>query len=308
MGSPEFAVRSLDALVDSGRYRPALVVSQPDRPRGRGRAVTPTPVRARALDLGIPTLTMDRTGYAPGVARIAEETPELIAVVAFGVILRADLLAMPPRGCINVHASLLPRHRGVAPIQAAILAGDAVTGCTTMRIDEGVDTGAMLLREEIPIRADDTAGTLSARLADVGARLLVRTFDGLVDGSVTPVAQDPALATTTRKIKKRDGAVDWTQDAASVARRVRAMTPWPGAFTEHRGARLIIARVVERAGATPAPPGRVIGVKPLVVACGRGAVEIAELRPEGRRAMTPAEYAAGHPLEAGDVFGSTGAH
>ncbi len=307
MGSPDFALPSLDALVASGRFRPSLVVSQPDRPRGRGRSVTPTPVRARALDLGIPTLTMDRSTYAAGIARIAEAAPEFIAVVAFGVILRRDLLEMPEHGCINVHASLLPRHRGVAPIQAAILAGDGVTGCTTMRIDEGVDTGPMLLREEIPIRADDTAGTLSTRLAGLGAGLLVRTFDGLLDGSVTPVAQDPALATSTKKIRKSDGAIDWTGDAAEVARRVRAMTPWPSAFTALRGTRVILGRVAGHAGPSSGRPGEIVALKPLRVACGSGQVEILELRPEGRRAMTAAEYVAGHRVAVGDVFAPTGA-
>jgi methionyl-tRNA formyltransferase len=305
MGSPDFAVPSLDALVESGRYRPVLVVSQPDRPRGRGRVTSPTPVRQRALDLGISTRTMDRASYADGVAAITAERPEFVVVVAFGVILRRDLLDLPARGCVNVHASLLPKYRGVAPIQAAILAGDTVTGCTTMRIDEGVDTGDMLLRDELTIDPDDTAGTLTARLAKQGARLLVRTLDGLVDGSVTPIPQDHTRATTTRKIRKAHGAIDWAASADAIVRQVRAMTPWPSAFTWLHGRRII----VDRALARPAPPdllaGTVLSTNPLVVASGEGAVDILSLRPEGGKAMSAAEFAAGRSVAIGDVVSST---
>ena len=303
MGSPDFAVPSLDALHASGRYAPQLVVSQPDRPRGRGRAVDPTPVRARALALGIPTLTMTKETYAAGVEVIREAAPDAIIVVAFGLILRTDLLHMPPFGCVNVHASLLPRHRGVSPIQAAILAGDGVTGCTTMRIDEGVDTGNVLLRAETPITPDDTAGTLTARLATLGAELLVRTLDGVFDGTVHEVPQDVAGATLTRKIRKRHGQIDWTRDAELAWRHIRAMTPWPSAYTFHRGRRVQVdSATVAPSTANRAAPGTVISVDPLVVACGEGALEIRSLRPEGRRAMSPTEFRAGNPLEKGDVF------
>ena len=305
MGSPDFAVPSLDALQSSGRYAPRLVVSQPDRPRGRGRAVDPTPVRRRAIDLGIPTLTMTKETYAEGVAEIRKHDPEVIVVVAFGLILRRDLLDMPSHGCINVHASLLPRHRGVSPIQAAILAGDTVTGCTTMRIDEGVDTGNMLLRSKTAIKREDNAGTLTARLASKGARLLVRTLDGVFDGSIKETPQDPAGATLTKKIRKHHGLIDWSKDAASLVRLVRAMTPWPSAYTFHHGRRVIIDSVTERL-AGGVGPGTVMSEDPLVVACGQGALEIATLRPEGRRAMTPAEYRLGNPLAKGDVFTSSG--
>jgi len=305
MGSPDFAVASLDALHASGRYAPRLVVSQPDRPRGRGRAVDPTPVRARALALGIPTLTMTKETYADGVGVIREASPQAIVVVAFGLILRRDLLDLPQFGCINVHASLLPRHRGVSPIQAAILAGDEVTGCTTMRIDENVDTGNMLLRGETRIDPDDTAGTLSARLAALGADLLVRTLDGVFAGTVHEVVQDVTGANMTRKIRKHHGLIDWSRDAGAVWRQVRAMTPWPSAFTYHRGRRLQIDAAAP-AGSDPgrAAPGHVVSVEPLVVACGEGTLEIRTLRPEGRRAMSPAEFRAGNVLEPGDAFTS----
>jgi methionyl-tRNA formyltransferase len=306
MGSPDFAVPSLDALHASGRYAPRLVVSQPDRPRGRGRAVDPTAVRARALELGIPTLTMTKESYAPGVEVIREHAPDAIVVVAFGLILRTDLLHMPPFGCVNVHASLLPRHRGVSPIQAAILAGDAVTGCTTMRIDEGVDTGNVLLRAETPITPADTAGTLTARLAMLGAELLIPTLDGVFDGTVHEVPQDVEGATLTKKIRKRHGEIDWSRDAAFAWRHIRAMTPWPSAYTYHRGRRVQVDdAAVAPAAPERAAPGTVISVDPLVVACGEGALEIRRLRPEGRRAMSPAEFRAGNTLEPGDAFTRT---
>lgn len=305
MGSPDFAVPSLDALHESGRYQPQLVVSQPDRPRGRGQAVDPTPVRARALELAIPTITMTKETYAAGVDAVCAVKPDAIIVVAFGLILRRDLLDMPPFGCINVHASLLPRHRGVSPIQAAILAGDGVTGCTTMRIDEGVDTGNMLLRAETPIAPDDTAGTLTARLAGLGAPLLVRTLDGIFDGSLHEVVQDHALATVTKKIRKHHGLIDWTKPALELERRVRAMTPWPSAYTFLGGRRLQIDSAAVSRAATAAPvPGTIFSLDPLLVTCGEGALEIHMLRPEGKRAMTPREFRAGNKLAVGDVLGA----
>jgi len=305
MGSPDFAVPSLNALCESDRYRPQLVVSQPDRPRGRGRAVDPTPVRQHAHDLGIPTLTMTKETYAAGVEMVRTAMPEAIVVVAFGLILRRDLLDMPPFGCINVHASLLPKHRGVSPIQAAIMAGDAITGCTTMRIDEGVDTGNILLRGETPIEPDDNAGTLTARLAILGAQLLVPTLDGVFDGSIHEVVQDGSQATLTKKIRKHHGLVDWSLSATELARRIRAMTPWPSAFTFHHGRRLQIDAAIVAPREEDAAPGTILSLKPLLVACGEGALEIRMLRPEGRRSMTPVEFRAGNPIEPGEVLGAS---
>jgi methionyl-tRNA formyltransferase len=231
--------------------------------------------------------------------------PEAIVVVAFGLILRRDLLDMPPFGCINVHASLLPKHRGVSPIQAAIMAGDAITGCTTMRIDEGVDTGNILLRGETPIEPDDNAGTLTARLAILGAQLLVPTLDGVFDGSIHEVVQDGSQATLTKKIRKHHGLVDWSLSATELARRIRAMTPWPSAFTFHHGRRLQIDAAIVAPREEDAAPGTILSLKPLLVACGEGALEIRMLRPEGRRSMTPVEFRAGNPIEPGEVLGAS---
>jgi methionyl-tRNA formyltransferase len=307
MGSPDFAVASLDALCAAARYRPHLVVSQPDRPRGRGRTLSPTPVRARALALGIPTLTMEKATYEDGVREVAAARPDAIVVVAFGLILRRDLLELPPHGCINVHASLLPRHRGVSPIQAAILAGDAITGCTTMRIDEGVDTGDILLQETVPVKQDDTAGALASRLAALGAGLLIRTLDGVFAGTVRATAQDASRATLTRKIRKHHGAIDWARPSRELERHVRAMTPWPSAFTFHRGRRVLVVSCASTDARAPAEPGRVTALEPLTVACGEGALVLNALCPEGGRTMTAAEYLAGHPLVAGEALGPSAA-
>jgi methionyl-tRNA formyltransferase len=303
MGSPDFALPSLEALVESGRYSPGLVVTQPDRQRGRGKRFQPTPVKARAVTLGIPVAEMTKGNYAREVARIASFGPDVVVVVAFGIIIGEDLLQLPRYGCVNVHASLLPKYRGVSPVQAAILAGDSVTGCSTMLIDAGVDTGDVLLQESTGVEPDDTAGTLSDRLSRLGAGLLVRTLDGLLDGTITPVPQDEALASYARKIKKSHGAVDWGSDAPAVERRIRAMTPWPSAYAFFDGGRLIIERAALAGGSyTAAAPGTVVSLQPLVVACGDGHLEIHRLKPEGKKSMTPEAFLAGHGLAVGDVL------
>ena len=302
MGTPDFAVASLDALHESGRFAPALVVSQPDRPRGRGRHTVPTPVRARAIDYGIETRQMSKENYAEVVAELTALEPDVVVVVAFGIIIKRDLLDLPRLGCVNVHASLLPRHRGVSPIQAAILAGDAETGCTTMHIDEGIDTGDILLKAPTEILESDTAGSLSDRLAGIGGALLVRTLEGLFDGSVTPVAQGESPTPYTKKIRKRHGEMDWTQDAVSLARRVRAMTPWPSAFTFVDGNRVIItgARPVSECGGDA---GTLVSLDPFRVACGQGCLELTGIKPEGKKSMPPNAFLAGHRLRAGQRFG-----
>lgn len=306
MGSPDFALPTLNALVGSGRYRPALVVTQPDRQKGRGKRSSSTPVKARANELGIPVREMAKQNYGQVTEEITALHPDVIVVVAFGIIIKQDLLELPALGCVNVHPSLLPRYRGVSPIQAAILAGDDTTGCTTMMMDAGVDTGDVLLQASVDIDPDDTAGSLSERLAALGAELLVQSLDGLRDGSIDPAAQDDSLSSYTKKIKKTDGAIDWSQDAASVERRIRAMTPWPSAYTFRGGRRLIlIGASVADDGADLAgkQPGAVASLDPLRVVCGSGALEIHRLKPEGKGAMAPAAYLLGHPMEAGEVLG-----
>ena len=299
MGSPEFAVSALDALVSSPRFDVVQVVTQPDRPKGRGKKLAPTPVKACAAERGIPVVTMTRHDYPDVVRELVRLEPDFAAVASFGIILKKDLLALPRHGCVNLHASLLPRYRGVSPIQAAILAGDKETGCTTMLMDEGVDTGAILLAGSVGIEPVDTAGTLEHKLAALGAPLLARTLEGILDGSVRPVAQDEKLASYTRKIRKEHGAINWSKDAAAIGRQIRAMLPWPTAYTTVSGRRLIVLE----AAVTPnveGEPGVFLSVSPLVVGTGGGGLELRRVKVEGKNEMTAAAFLAGYRVKPGD--------
>jgi methionyl-tRNA formyltransferase len=304
MGSPDFAVPSLKALAATPGVELLCVASQPDSAKGRGRTVSPTPVRAAALALGLPTMVMTKGNYNESVRKLSELAPDLIVVVAFGLILKADLLEMPALGCVNVHASLLPKYRGVSPIQAAILAGDEETGCTTIQMDRGIDTGDILLATKVPIRPDDTAGSLAAALADAGGDLAVRTVEGLRSGTVHPRRQNPDEGTYTKKIRKEHGRIDWDRPCDYMERFVRAMSPWPSAYTFAGTKRLIILE----AAAVPAfeggeAPGTVLSLQPFRVACGGGALDIRRLKPEGKQQVSAGAFAAGTSLRAGDVLG-----
>src|SRR5512147_571289 len=230
MGTPDFAVPSLEALLKSPD-EVVGVVTQPDRPKGRGQVLTPSPVKQVALREHIPILQPTKMKDPDFLAALGAWKPDLIAVAAFGRILPPVILSLPPKGCINVHGSLLPKYRGAGPIQWAIINGETETGITTMLMDEGMDTGAMLLQEKIAIAPDDTAGSLSPRLAEVGGRLLVETLARLKAGTVVPQVQDHAQATMAPLLKKEDGAINWTVSATAIANRVRGLTPWPGAYT-----------------------------------------------------------------------------
>ncbi len=304
MGSPDFAVPCLDALVASKRYRPLLVVSQPDRGKGRGRKVSPTPVRQRAIDLDIPTRVMTRDNYDEVASEVLALKPDVVVVVAFGMILQTDLLEGPRLGCVNVHASRLPKYRGTSPVQAAILAGDAMTGNTTMRIDEGIDTGDMLLQSEIEISNSDTAGTLTARLAEDGGPLLVKTLDGLFDGSITPRVQPPTDAPHTKKIRKTHGRIRWSHSARDVDLRIRAMSPWPSAYTFFGGRRVIVLDAVPRAhgNVDGERVGTILSLDPFLVQCGEGTMEVLRVKPEGKGAMDAQAFARGAQVNVGDRF------
>jgi methionyl-tRNA formyltransferase len=304
MGSPEFAVPTLEALVAASDVDVVCVVSQPDRPKGRGRKVTPTPVRQRAIEHGLPSLEMSKKSYAEVVARITPLAPDFIVVAAFGLILRADLLELPARGCVNLHPSLLPRFRGVSPVQGAILAGDTTTGCTTMLMDEGVDTGDILLVRSVPIAEHDTAGSLEEKLARLGAPLVVETLRGIADGWVRPRRQDEALATHTRMIKKEDGRIDWEKGAEEVLRRIRAMTPWPSAYATFEDRRLIVleATTAEAPGIA-GRAGEIVSLDPLVVATGDGAIELVRVKIAGKKEMSAQSLRAGYRVETGQVLG-----
>ena len=228
MGSPEFALPTLRLLAQN--YRVVGVVTQPDRPAGRGRVMTPPPIKVLAQELGIETIQPERMKEPGAQEKLRAWSPDVIVVAAFGQILRKSVLELPPYGCINVHASLLPRWRGAAPVQAAILHGDPVSGATIMQMDPGIDTGRMLAQGVVEIRPDDTAETLSARLSVCGAELLIQTLPGYLSGEVQPRVQDESQATYAPMIQKEEGLLDFGQPAEALERRIRAFSPWPGAY------------------------------------------------------------------------------
>ncbi len=293
MGTPQFSVPSLLALCDA--HEVAGVVTQPDRPAGRGRCVVFSPVKEAALAHSIP-VWQPRSLRAPEAREpIAAWRPDVIVVAAFGQILPPEVLALPPHACLNVHASLLPRYRGAAPIPAAILAGDATTGVTLMRMDVGMDTGPILAQAEMPIGPEDTTGSLTAALAELGARLLVERLPGWMAGAVTEQPQDGALATYCRPLKKEDGLLDWSAPAVQLDRQVRACHPWPGAHTAWRGQMLKVLRArPQPAWAGEGEPGRVVLLPgSLGVVTGQGLLELVEVQPAGKRPMGAGEFARG---------------
>lgn len=298
MGTADLAAVVLERLAQSGLGDLAAVVSQPDRPRGRDLRVHPTPVRAVADRLGIPVWQPDRARDPAFIARLAEARPDLIVVAAYGQILPPALLAVPRLGCINVHTSLLPRHRGAAPIQWAIAEGDAETGVCLMQMDAGLDTGPVIASRRTPIHPADTGSTLHDRLAVLGAELLVESLPAFSTGRLAAVAQTADGATYARKITREDGRIDWNQPAEVIERRIRAFTPWPGSFTRiSDGSRPGLLKV-HRARLAPGQgsPGGVLDGPPdaLRVACGSGALDLLEVQPESGRRMPAADYLTGH--------------
>jgi methionyl-tRNA formyltransferase len=229
MGSPEFAVPTLKALVES--FNVIGVVTQPDRPAGRGRKLTPPPIKILAEEYGLPVIQPQRLRQPQSMEQLQSWQPDVIVVAAFGQILRQEALELPPYGCINVHASLLPRWRGAAPVRAAILHGDSHSGVTIMRMDPGIDTGPILSQQVVPVQPDDTAQSLSEKLAHAGGKLLIDTLPGYLTGEITPTPQDDALATYAPVLEKANGELDFTRPAIDLERMVRAFYPWPGAYT-----------------------------------------------------------------------------
>ncbi len=308
MGTPAFAVPSLDALVKSD-HEVVGVCTRPDRPKGRGQTVAPSPVKALALAKGLPVAQLASMNSPECLRQLSDWRPDVIAVTAFGRILPMAILKLPPKGCVNVHASLLPKYRGAAPIQWALIHGDSETGITTMCMDEGMDTGAVLLQETIPIEPDDTAAELGARLAKVGGALLVDTLTRLDADAVIPRAQDDAHATVAPLLKKEDGVIHWTQSAVEIVNRIRGCSPWPGSYTFHRGNRLIIwkGRVDahgEAAGSGRRQPGAVLAVGPqsFWVGTGAGGVEVLDVQPANKKRMSVEQFLQGHALGVGEVL------
>ncbi len=307
-GTPEFAAVALNALLEEGRHEIRAVYTQPDRPAGRGRKLRASPVKEMALAHGL-LLRQPSTLKEPEQQRSLRELgADLMVVVAYGLLLPPPVLDAPRLGCINIHASLLPRWRGAAPIQRAILAGDRETGVSIMQMDEGLDTGPVLHRVATPIHPGDTAGTLHDRLASLGAQALLDTLDRIMEGSARPVPQEEAAATYAPKIEKQEAVLDWNASAEELDRRVRAFNPWPVAQTTWKGKVLRIWQAEPLAEMPDAPAGTVVraGKEGIDVATGNGMLRITRLQGAGGKPLDAAAFLNGHPAlrHSGTVLGS----
>ncbi|MDX2166914.1 MAG: methionyl-tRNA formyltransferase [Deltaproteobacteria bacterium] len=302
-GTPAFAVPSLQALLD-GPDAVVGVVCQPDRPAGRGQRLQAPPVKQLAERHGLPVAQPVKLKSGEFPAQLRAWAPDLAVVAAYGRILPPDILATPPLGCINVHASLLPRYRGAAPIQWAVLNGDAETGVTIMQMNARMDEGDILLQRRTPIGADETAGALQERLALIGASALTDTLNVLAAGTLLAIPQDHAAATLAPMIRKEQGAIDWARPAVEIARAVRGFHPWPSAYTTLGGKLLKLHRAHAVDAASSVPAGSVIGTDQAIrVATGAGVLVIEELQLEGRRALDAATFARGGGIAVGDRLG-----
>ena len=303
MGTAELACASLTALLDSPPCEVVAAVTRPDRPKGRDLKAQPPPVKTMAEAAGLPVLQPESARNPAFASELAALRPEVIVVAAYGQILPQAVLDLPRFGCVNVHASLLPKYRGAAPIQWAILNNDSETGVTIMKMAAGLDTGDVLSQRATPIDPDETAAALHQRLAAMGGELLTATLPAYAAGGITPQPQDNTAATYARKITKADGQLDWSRSALELRNRIRAFTPWPGAFVnwsaqgQPRLLKIWRARIAHRQGS----PGELLQADKsgLVIACGTDALQVEQLQLEGGRKMTAAEFLAGHNLSAG---------
>ncbi len=302
-GTPAFAVPSLKSLLQ-GPDEVAAVVTQPDRGKGRGQKVTYSPVKEVALEYGIPFFQPERVREEAFQENVRHVGADLLVVVAFGQILAQSLLEIPGSGAINVHASLLPKYRGAAPIQWAVLSGEKVTGVTTMLMDEGMDTGDILLQREVPIGGKETAGTLQDRLSMAGADLLLRTIEEMKAGSIHPVRQNHSQATYAPILKKEDGHIDWKREAKAIDCQVRGLDPWPGAFAYWEGKLLRVCEGEAAERVSVESPGAVVWVCAdfIEVKTGEGSYLIREVQLEGKRRMTVRDFLSGHPIRVGTIL------
>jgi methionyl-tRNA formyltransferase len=313
MGTAELSCASLETLARNGTYSVAAVVTQPDKPKGRDLKLQPSPVKSLALKLQLPVLQPARARDESFIAELRTLKPDLIVVVAYGHILPQTILDLPQFGCLNVHTSLLPKYRGAAPIQWAIANGETETGVTVMKMDAGLDTGPILSQQRTPILPEDDSATLHDRLARLGADLLLETIPGYVEGKIQPQDQPTEGASHAPKIKKEDGRIDWNLPAKTIWNRLRAFTPWPGAFTYWKSTsniqhptfnihllKIWKAETVGQSGGT----GEILSADKtgIIVGCGEHALRILELQREGGRRMSAAEFIAGHTLNAGERF------
>jgi len=301
IGAGEIGVPTLEALLRPAEHQLVGVATQPDKPAGRGQVVKPPPIKKALMNsapggraLPLPVLQPARIKDPQAIEEIRALLPDLIIVMAYGQILPRDVLEIPKVACLNLHASLLPRWRGAAPIQAAIAAGDRETGITVMYMDEGLDTGAILLQRTTEIRPDETGGSLRARLAQIAPDALFQALDMLAKGTAPCIPQDNALATYAPKLKRADGRIDWSEPAQVVERKIRAFNPWPGAFTtvDGRNLKIFSAAVADLSG----KPGEILcSEKELVIAAGKSALSLGEVQPEGKRRMRASDFLRGHP-------------
>jgi methionyl-tRNA formyltransferase len=306
MGTPALACASLQTLIDVPSFEIAAVVTQPDRPKGRDLKRLPSPVKELALQRRIPVLQPDRARDEQFIGTLSQLQPELIAVAAYGQILPRSLLDLPRFGCLNVHTSLLPKYRGAAPIQWAILNDERETGVTIMKMDVGLDTGDIISQERTPILQEDDSQTLHDRLAGLGARLLVETIPGYVAGLRRPQPQPSEGISYARKIVRDDGRIDWALPAREIWNQIRALSPWPGAFTKLPGPPPLLLKIwrAEPVNAS-VPPGVIVSADKtgIVVGCGQNALRVLLLQREGARRLTPQEFLSGCPLQQGQHLG-----
>lgn len=304
MGTPDFSVGTLEALVQAG-HEVVLAVTQPDKPKGRGGKMQYTPVKEKALEYGIPVFQPAKVREPACVEELAGYRADVIVVIAFGQILPRSILELTPYGCINVHASLLPKYRGAAPIQWALIDGETVTGVTTMQMDEGLDTGDMLLEAEVPIGADETGGSLHDKLAAAGAKLCVETLKALEEGTVTPRKQGESPTQYARMLDKELGRIDWSRDAASIERLIRGLNPWPSAYTLWEGKTMKIWAAEVLDGDSALPCGAVADVTKtgFSVQTGSGLLRILELQIPGKKRMSADAFLRGYRMEPGIRLG-----
>jgi methionyl-tRNA formyltransferase len=304
MGTPDFAVPCLCAL-DESRFNVVMVVTRPDRPKGRGRKISPPPIKSTAVRLGYPVIQPESLKSDEFLRAVESTAPDVFVVVAYGRILSERVLGMPAWGAINVHASLLPKYRGAAPIQWAIINGETETGVTTMRMDKGLDTGNILLAAREPVQSTDTAATLRDRLARLGGRLLIETLEALIRHDLKPIPQDDSQATYAPMLSKEDGRIDWHKPAERLDCFIRGVTPWPGAFTFHQGQRLKVFKASVVAGDHDVAPGTVLPGFPdeLRVATGKGIVSILEIQSASGKRLAIGDFLRGCALSPGTGLG-----
>ena len=302
MGTPDFAVPTLESLIKGG-HQVIAAVTQPDKPKGRGKAVLMTPVKEKALEYDIPVYQPVKARDPEFVALLQELNPDAIVVVAFGQILPKAILDIPKYGCINVHASLLPKYRGAAPIQWAVIDGEEVSGVTTMLMDEGLDTGDMLEKIEYVLDKKETGGSLFDKLSNLGGELILSTLEKIENGTITRTPQGDATTSYAKMLQKTMGKIDWTMEAVKIERLIRGLNPWPSAYTSLNGKTVKIWAAEVEEGASTGNPGRVkVAKDKLLVECGEGYLSITELQLEGKKRMETAAFLRGFTIEDQSVF------